>query len=110
MLCNRIIIEVSFRADYPAILQMLLYLCGQPVFMRHTSKEIKFVLFSLHPRQFPDVKQIIEYVMSMCRNKRVAESETVLLETKDLQLLFMEVSIQLSPCSRERTPVAMGPY
>ena len=58
----------------------------------------------------PDIEEEVEGIVGMTGLKRVAELETVLLETEQVEVLAVEIAVELVAMSCETALVKMAPY
>ena len=101
--------EVSRGINYISLLQETPEFLQQPFVFWNITDDVHLVVLWLQMELFPHVEQEIEGIVGVGDLKTVAELKTVLLETEEVELAAMEITIEFVAVPGKTALVEMVP-
>ena len=102
--------EIGCGIDHVGFLDIAFQLLDQTFLFGDIAHKMELVVLGLQTELFPDVKQVVEGIVGMTGLKRVAVLETVLLETEQVDVLTVEISVEFIARTCETALVKVMPY
>ena len=103
-------LEVGYGVDGVGLLQIAFQFLKQLLLLGEVAHDMHLVVLGVEAQLFPHVKQEIEGIVGMTGLETITELKTVLLETENIELFAMEITIELATTTCETALVQMVPY